>query len=71
MLLKAFLVIEEALKMALHQSSEIFAMPFQCTSLGTQIVTFFFYPSDSYPKNVLNVSENFHENADLSLHFIP
>ena len=39
MLLKAFLVIEEALKMALHQSFEIFPIPSPCTSLETQIIT--------------------------------
>ena len=59
-LLKALHVIEEALKMALHQSSEIFPIPSQCTSLGTQIVLL---------KNVLSFSKIFHRKCRFEFAF--
>ena len=71
MLLKALLVVEEALKVALCQSSEIFPISSQCHSLGTQIVTSFVSHLILITRMYSAFSRSFMENADLSLILIP
>ena len=69
MLLKALVVVEKALKMALNQSSEIFPVPSQYTSFGTQIVTFCLSCLSLIPRMCSAFPRSFMGNADLSLHF--
>ena len=59
--LESLLVVEEALNMALQQSSEIFTIPSQCTSLGTQIVLL---------KHVFSFSETFQGKCRFEFAFL-